>query len=406
MTSYYNSGSSAGTPLAVHDAVATGLLACGWTLSFTSGTFTGGGTHYRVYQSPDTLGETGIFYYLVFLLTGGTMTLSSCQDFDSGAVAVIGSSASSSGINYSGATGTFYVFANPQGAFYFCYDVAYLFKVCFWVGQPQSLQIPGVTDGLCLTTAGISAAATSVAVDRDVSARLRVGQVVAIYNFAHSNASANKSHKELLTITSLSAGSIGFNACTNAYDTGAKIGAPDLLWSVGGGGTGATWQNFNGDFAQISSQAFGIDTNTANSPTVTSCIGNISGSGVNANLDRSNSLGMPAFCITPYLTQAAASDGSSGQPCPGWIFAYINFSGGNPADGTKFTDGTNVYILPRGGTGAGSGKPSWLMRTTDAVNFATQTLIPPPIIQDHDGPYSIPSATGAAPSNTLNQGLN
>ena len=406
MTSYYNSGSSAGTPLAVHDAVATGLLACGWTLAYTSGTFSGGGTHYRVYQSPDTLGQTGIFYYLVFLLTGGTMTLSSCQDFDTGAPAAIGSSASSSGVNYSGATGTFYVFANPQGAFYFCYDVAYLFKVAFWVGQPQSLQIPNLTDGLCLSTATITAGATSVAVDRDVSARLQVGQKVAIYNFAHDNSSANKSHKELLNITSLSAGSIGFTACANNYDTGAKIGAPDLLWSVGGGGTGSSWQSFNGDFIQASAQAFGIDTNTTNSPTVTSSIGNVSGSGVNANLDRSNSLGMPPFCIVPWLSQAAATDGASGGPQPGFLLAYLNFSGGNPPDGTKYTDGTNVYILPRGGTGAGSNKPSWLMRTTDAVNLATQTLINPPFIADHDGPYAIPTPTASAPTNTLNQGLN
>lgn len=78
--------------------------------------------------------------------------------------------------------------------------------------------------GVTKTSAGASAAATSISVSSDMTGKLVVGQKIQIMNYGHASASANATHCETVTITSIAAGSIGVSALVSAYDSGALVG--------------------------------------------------------------------------------------------------------------------------------------------------------------------------------------
>lgn len=83
--------------------------------------------------------------------------------------------------------------------------------------------------GVTRATGAITAGATVVNVDSDMTGKLAVGQKVHIMAYAHNSASANRHNMELATIQSIAAGSITFTVgLTKNYDAGAVIGTNPL----------------------------------------------------------------------------------------------------------------------------------------------------------------------------------
>lgn len=390
-TNYYNSGAVAASNAATIAFMEAGLTATGWTLVDTP-------TTHRVWQSPDIV--TGVHFFIDFFVSGGVLTVDAYVDYDvtnhAGIQKAPGGSVSTFG-------GTGYVYANALGLVYAILDG--ISNPVLFFGQPRCRQQVNVTDGLCLSTAGISAAATSVSVDRDLTTRLYVGQVIAIQNFAHNSASANKDNRELVTITSLSAGSIGISATANAYDSGAKIGPPDMLWPLAANPSGI--RSFTAGCVSMSAPAMALD-QSVNTTVVD--VGPFNPLNGNANA-QSNAESMNAAGYQVESTNAAVTSHVSAFPIvmlgiTGIIMVLPNYSGGAPANGAKLTDGTNVFVIPKGATAAGSGMTFAIGPTGDAPNRSTQLSMLPPPLGVTDTIYMTEPPAGSAPSNALNQGLN
>ena len=397
-TNYYATATWAATFADYISRIETALLAVGWTVydSISS-------TH-AVYRPPNVNGATGVFFMLELVVSGGVFTINACLDWDPVTHTPI-SRGQGTAIQDVGGTG--YIYSNALGFFFVVIDG--LYNHSGWAGQPRCRQVKNQTDGLCVSTAGMSIGATSVTVNANLTGRLYVGQVVAIQNFAHDSTSANKDNRELVTITSVSASTLSFSATTNAYDAGAKIGPPDMLWPLSI--TPAAFQSYNGRFMNWSTQATGLNQAGTVTSTSTASIDIVNAStGIYAGMTAANAAGLPPETFVGGVGESEVSDFSSCLPVPGVLFSYLNFSGGNPASGTKFTDGTNVFVLPKGGSAVGGALPSILVGPTgDTPNFSTQNRILPPLIAVSDSIYTYPSAFSTQdllPSNGLNQGLN
>lgn len=93
--------------------------------------------------------------------------------------------------------------------------------------------------GITKATGSLTAGATSISVASDMTGKLRVGQKVHVMNYAHNSASANAAKCEIVTISSVAAGSIGVSALANNYDSGAVIGENVCPLVVANGGNTA-----------------------------------------------------------------------------------------------------------------------------------------------------------------------
>jgi len=85
--------------------------------------------------------------------------------------------------------------------------------------------LPASKAGFTKTSVSTLAGATTVGVVSDMTGKLKVGQRVMIYNYAHSSASANAANAEVAYIQTITAGTIAFTGpLTKNYDAGAIIG--------------------------------------------------------------------------------------------------------------------------------------------------------------------------------------
>lgn len=392
--SYYNTGSVAANSAAVIAFMEAGLTATGWTNVDNP-------TTHRVWKSPDVNGAAGIYFFIDFFVNAGTLQIDAYVDYDvtnhTGISGGTGGAVSAFG-------GTGYVYANKLGLVYAILDG--IANPILFFGQPRCRQQPNATDGLCLSTAGMSASATTVAVDRDLSTRLFVGQVVAIQNFAHNSGSANKDNRELVTITGITSTHLSFSATANAYDSGAKIGPPDMLWPLAGNPTGI--RSFGSGTITMAKQIFAQDqTSTSTSANVGPLVNQIAGTGTQANASAMNAAGAAAEASNMLVSQPNSSNPAFTLGITGCIGVIPNYSGGAPADGAKFTDGVNVYAAPKGGTDPGGGAMTWLIGPTgDSPDRSTQVPILPLPLGHTDTIYMTAPPTGSAPTNALNQGFN
>ena len=394
MANYYATATWSATEADYVSRIETALLACGWTVYDNINS-----TH-QVMRSPGTNGATNVFTILeIYGNGGGSVAVNACFDWDPSAHVGILKSAGGGFITVGG---TGYIYANALGAFICVIDGTYD-KMAF-VGQPRANVVPNVNDGICATTAGITAGDTGVAVDTDLTGHLYVGQVVAIQNFAHNNSSSNKTNRELVTITAIAAGTLSFTATANAYDSGARIASPDLLYPMGA--VPGQYNTFSGNYLPCSLQAIGLDQAYAS---ITNSIGpgfQLDG-GANADLLAWNVSGLPPVATLPILVQDQASNNSTISPVYGFILVFQKIAAGVPGIGTKYTDGVNVFVQPK--AVPASGNPVLLIGPTgDAPNFGTMTRILPTMVPVSDSIYAVPPVTPptSAPTNGTNQGIN
>ena len=395
MSFYYATATWSATESDYVSRIKAALLAVGWTVYDNINS-----TH-QVMRSPGTNGATNVFTILeIYGNGGGTVAVNACFDWDPSAHVGILKSAGSGFIVTSG---TGYIYTNALGAFVCVIDGT--FDKMAFVGQPRANVVPNVNDGICATTAGMSIGATSVAVDTNLTGHLYVGQVVAIQNFAHNNSSANKTNRELVTITAIAAGTLSFTATANAYDSGARIASPDLLYPMGT--APGQYNSFSGNYLQCSIQAVGLNQVYGS---VTNSIGPSFqlDSGSDADLLAWNASGLPPVATLPILVQNQGSNNSTISPVYGFIFVFQKIAAGVPGIGTKYTDGVNVFVQPK--AVQASGNPVLLIGPTgDTPNFGTMTRILPTMVPVSDSIYANPpppAPPSSAPTNTFNQGFN
>lgn len=393
---YYNHNGALASGYAAYIAFhAAALTACGWTLVDNNG-------NHNVYRCPDINGAPGVYFFLDLYRNAGfgTVNINAYIDWDTSTHTGITGSTTNNGATPGGDA---YIYANKLGLFSTVIDGVY--NTTVFAGQPRCSQTPMQSDGLCLSTGAMTIGTTTVNVSANMTGRLRVGQKVAIQNFAHNSASANASHQELVKITAVGASSLSFTATTKAYDSGAKIGPPDMLWPLGS--YPGAFQSLNGNNFQCSVQAIDIS-QTQPSP---SAVVNLIGSGVvgQASLSTAallaNQNGLSAISMVPMATQPVSTGYTAMQPIYGVLFAYIYYSGGVPATGAKFTDGTNVFVVAKGGTAPASTFFMLIGPTGDTPDTSTMGVLYTPIPAVSDSIYAVPP-TASAPPNALNQGLN
>lgn len=380
---YYNSSVWA-SGNAYIGLIEAGLTATGWTLVDAIS------ANHHVWKSPVIAGSNAYFYLDIAWV--GSLGLEVALDYDVSTHSVINASGSATGGGISTPGGQAYFYCNKQAFFLVVMDG--LFNKCVWVGQPRTRQLHNETDGVCLSTASMVIGATSVAVDTDLTTRLFVGQKVAIQNFAHNSASANATHTEIVTITALAAGTLSFSATTLAYDSGAKIGPPDMLYPLGG--SPDTFQSYSSGCLTLSHEAVGIRSAPL-SGIGQSCVLNpgmiTTFTNVLASLNESYGFGVAPESFVPCIISIQTGECGFALPTYGLIMVGIKASGGNPPAGTKYTDGTNVFVQP--GASNPTGGPVVLVGPTgDTPDFNTMTRILSPHIPVTDSIYSIPPGGG------------
>lgn len=399
MSFYYATPTFGASSASYITTIATALTNQGWTIVDNISS-----TH-QIYRCPDVLGFSGIFFHIEFFFDGSLLEVNSYQDWDSSSHTGT-PSGGSAGAGFLTTGGPGYVRANPYSCYFFVNDGAFNKNGLF--GLQRSLQVVNYSDGLTLSTAGMLAGATSVTVQDNLVGRLFVGQKIAIMNFAHNSGSANWAHHETVTVTSVSAGSIGFSATANAYDSGAKLGSPDLLLAMGG--SGSTFNTFNGNYIQISSAWSSLNMDVGGTIISVGPTGSFDG-GTLTGLIKQSQVGFTVPTFMPIITNNQANqEGFFGLPSH-LLFATPYYSGGIPATGHQYTDGTNVFTLMLGGTGPGGNQPSLLIGPTgDTPNLSTMTHVLPSFVAVSDTLYAVPPPP-APPStgfttNTFDQGFN
>lgn len=94
--------------------------------------------------------------------------------------------------------------------------------------------------GVTKTTQLYAIGTTVMNVASDMRTKLRNGQKVLLCNYAHNNASPNKSNAQIRTISKITTSTITFTAATTlAFDSGSLIGWNPLPGFSGSGGSGA-----------------------------------------------------------------------------------------------------------------------------------------------------------------------
>jgi hypothetical protein len=383
----------------VYAAMQTLLTTCGWTLVHSVGTYD------NIYQSPNFFTGVNIFCYIELIWDGSLwLSVNPMQDYDSGTFTPINQMTTTPAWRAYGAAGTAYMRANQ-------YSILLMDPVNGVSGGGLFRRYDNAwTGGATLSTGAISAGGTSVTTATSLVGTVQVGQTLMIQNFAHSNASANKAHAEILTITAVTATSISFSATTNAYDSGAIIG--NALSAYGAG-----MQAPLGGNGYVIDSASGCVRNAADA-TYNSSIP--SGSMVAAFLGAdptswtswTNNTKRWAMIGVSIETANNASGGPVGVAHHG--YCVVGKQSAGPSPGTLFTDGVNVYVATGPGTGAtGSPYYGWpCMGPTGATpNYATMQECFTPVgfgSNSDDGVTIIPAipSPGASPINQLNQGLN
>ncbi len=395
MSYYYATPSVAGSEAGYVSAMATALANQGWTLVDNVA------SNNQVYAAPNLNGISGFTFYIQLKGNGGgSVAVNGMQDYDASAHTAISASA---GVNFLAVAGNGYIRANPFSCFFYVHDGTY--NKCLWFGLPRTIQQRGASDGITLTTATITAGASSVTVQDNVSAQLYVGQAIAIQNFAHNNSSANKSNRELVFVSSVSSGAITITGTfANNYDSGAKIGPPDLL--IGVGGSTNAFPGYNGTVLQIS-EAW-----TDLAQIQTSNIFEIGGSwatGWAATSQHQNNVGLPPPVWPAFAATSQASWTGQQGVAHHLIFASID-SGGPATTGTKWTDGTDVYIQMGATVSSGSNPTPLLGPTGDSPNFGTMSRLSAiQFVPPNDTLYVQPPPVApmvSEPTNGLNMGLN
>lgn len=194
--------------------------------------------------------------------------------------------------------------------------------------------------GITKTTSGYSAGATSLAVASDMTGKLLVGQKVWLMNYAHSSASANASRCELVTLTSIGAGTIGVSALGGNYDTGAILGAnvcPNVV------STSSTGVNIGGTLYS----SFNPDTNRLSTTGQTSATTAIILQGTTTNVDpEDNTLeyGSGFFAVT--------SNVSSHTGFRGYARGYVSAASGVSIEDVH-DDGAYTYLILNPSTSGG-----------------------------------------------------
>lgn len=389
MANYYASPTLAATAASHFGAIETALLAVGWTVLDTVSSTN------KAYKSP--VIANGV-YFVFHMRDVGNLGLATMVDYDTSThTDILPSGNVGGGGFYTYSAGTAYIYANPMGFTIVNSGAAHIFA-----GMARSRQIQGATDGLCLSTGTMAIGATTVNVNANLTGKLFVGQVVAIQNFAHNSASANASHTELVTITAVGASSLSFSATTKAYDSGAKIGPPDLLYLIGGSTNSV--QAYNSSMYQLCTQAMDLGQNAI---TAQSTIDIFAGMQIStstlATMNNAFTKGLAPAAFVPQTSSQGVADTSQSLPLYGFIFVSVSPSASVPPAGTKYTDGKNVFIQVVSTPPTGSGFLICVGPTGDAPNFSTMKRISSPDIAVNDTYYS--AAVGAAPVSAFNQGL-
>lgn len=391
----YAAGAAGGN--AVYNALVAAMVAQGWTLVHSNSTYD------NVYQSPQYFAGVNIYCYVEVAWDGSTfLTATAMQDYDPTAFVNI-NPCSGNGWRAYGAAGTAYIRTNPlscslsdpiNGQLYFG---LYRRWANVWTG------------GCCLSTGAITASGTTVTTSTSMVGQLQVGQTCMIQNFAHNNASANKAHAELLTITAVTATSISFNATTNAYDSGAIIGN-DLSMAVGDSSSAPSNNGtvFNGTFGCVLNSSAAYQSFPG---------GNMNASFVGAGPGVWGQSWYTATKRTAMVGCSFDDNNNSGlQGVAHHLYAVVGPGGGSGstlASGTLFTDGVNVYQqVSAAGTAASPYYGAVCIGPTGATpNFSTmkECFTPVGFGSNNDDTASIQPAIpspGASPINQFNQGLN
>jgi len=385
----YGSGSFASTN-ALFDALKTALLAQGWTVLDTIA------TRDLVMRTADIDATWTGVYGIVRITSDGSSHITSFayQDWDPGThTGTTNKSPSSAG--YVGGSGNYRLRVNP-----FSFVLATDQEGAIYGGYMRRLVQLNVTDGFTTLSAGASASATSLSVSNDMTGRLQVGMKVPLFNFGHSSASSNYNNCEWVTITSISSGSIGVSAITNAYDSGAVLGIGLLTGSGGGNGTLTPAGYFiNGDGGFFRSYDL-ASTGTWN----------IFGDPMN----RDGSAGQPVienwYACANLTGNCFVANHGGPLGIAGHLVAILFPASGAPARYTKFTDGANVYEVVTSGAGQSPGYSAIAFGPTgDAVDYTTQKPLEIPLAPENDllnvQTPPAPPAT-SAPDHGLNQGFN
>ena len=166
-------------------------------------------------------------------------------------------------------------------------------------------------------------------------------------------------------------------------------------------------RNFSQGGVAMSNSIISMD-QTASATTVNVCPFNSLGANANmlANQAAMNAAGVAADSSDMSVGQTSASLPQVLAGITGLVAVVPNYSGGNPPDGAKFTDGVHVYAAPKGGTAAGSGMTFLVGPTNDSPDRSTQYVMLPTPLGHTDTIYMTEPPAGSAPSNAFNQGLN
>lgn len=398
MTVYYNQATWPATTTGYCANFETALLAAGWTIVDTIST----SPYQKVFRCPDINGVTGVYFFL-HIRDVGSIGIVVNNDYDATTHTDIMSSGNVSGGGLSVPGGPGYIYCNSLGMAFCVIDG--LYNRFFWFGQPRTRQTYNQSDGLCLSTGTMAVGATSVTVSQNLVGRLYVGQKIAIQNFAHSSASANKNNSEIVTITAVTSTSLSFTATTKAYDNGAKMGPPDMLWPVGPA-LACTFGSYNGAGSlSCCMQTQGMEQGAANvQNTVGASAGVQFATGNLSAFQKASTLGLAPEAFVPTISSTLGSDIGFANPLFGFLMVGTNIAAGVPAAGTKYTDGTNVYVQPNAANAGGGGANMLMGPTGDVVNLATQTRILPPQIPVSDTIYTFPPVVGppASPPTVAN----
>lgn len=130
------------------------------------------------------------------------------------------------------ATSNSYMDTQDASFVYFMRANGHAFALCAKIGLAYHKNyqgfarrgLPTTKSGVGKVTSSKSVGNTVLALDNDLTGKLKVGQKIMIMNYAHNSASGNKENAEIVTVASVGSSTITISALTKNYDAGAIVG--------------------------------------------------------------------------------------------------------------------------------------------------------------------------------------
>jgi hypothetical protein len=239
------------------------------------------------------------------------------------------------------------VLGGPSSFTYFMRVTPHAVAICSKISTTYTNQCWGFlrrglepkSGGVTKTTQAYAAGTTVMNVASDMRTKLRNGQKVLIKNYAHNNASANKTNAQIRTIAKITTSTITFTAGTSVnFDSGALIGWNPLpsMTTSGASGSVGHYPGLNTWFSiYLDGTALVLDNNPQFLP---------------LGEDQYGDPGTILQEHSPGVFSALNNQGDGEEGFRGYFYNYIWIPGvggspSNPAKETIFDCGPDTYIV-------------------------------------------------------------